>query len=112
MCIPYQSGYTLEDVYNHVKDGPLTLWLVVRDHPIASFTTCINTYPQERVLECVHLGGSGIDSWGEQMASLLNEVGKYNECSSVVSVGRKGTEKLYKQWGFDLEAVKLRRRVI
>lgn len=111
-CIPHQTGYTLEDVYEGIQDGPLTLWVVWDAKPLASFTTCVCTYPQEKVLECVHLGGEGIESWGEDMANLLDEVAKCSGCSAVVSIGRRGTEKLYKQWDFEFEAVRLRRRVI
>lgn len=112
-CLPYQSSDSLTSIYKALSEDKLQLWLVIiNKQPVASFTLTVEHYPLENCLCVKHLGGWGIRKWGGELAPLLDDIAKANDCTSVVSMGRKGTEKLYKQWGFEFEAVRLKRKVI
>lgn len=111
-CLPYQTGHSLTSIYKALTQDSLQLWLVLLEgEVVASFTLQVEHYPMENTLCVVHLGGEKMDRWGGSLASLLNDVAKANGCSYVTTKGRKGTERMYKQWGFELESVQLKRKV-
>jgi hypothetical protein len=105
-------GYTANDIKVALLEGRHHLWLVFSSGELtAAFTTAIHIYPSAKVVEAVHLGGTGVESWIEKVADAVAEFGKINECSSVIMTGRPGFEKVYKKCGFVKAAVFLRRDI-
>jgi hypothetical protein len=106
-------GYSLQSIYDEIASCHLQLWLVFANgEHVASFTTCVQIYPECKELECVHLGGERMQEWGGFVTEKLKEFGKANGCEALITMGRKGTERMYKQWGFNLDAVRLRQVII
>lgn len=108
--LPMVRGYNLDSIKDNISKGHLQLWAVLVDAlPIATFTTCIQTYPETKELECVHLGGEDMALWIDRAVVVLTEFAKENNCSALITMGRKGTEKLYKPYGFEFASVRLRK---
>lgn len=112
-CLCYQIGEDSDSIYQALLAG--SMWLVdlcVDGVPVASATLTVVSRPTTKTLECLHMGGSGIDRWGDVFSSFLDDVAKDNNCSDILVMGRAGIERKYRRWGFSPSAIQLKRKVV
>ena len=102
----------LDSIYRDILTHKLQLWLVlINKTPVASFTSSIEEYEEGKEVVCEYLGGDRMQEWAATAVAVLEQFGKANGCYALATVGRKGTERLYKQWGFELESVRMQRKI-
>ena len=102
----------LQHTYRDLVAKRLQLWLVFIDKtPVASFTSRIEEYEDSKELLCEYLAGERILEWAEAAVEVLDKFGKANGCTVLSTLGRKGTERLYKQWGFEFDYVRMQRKI-
>lgn len=112
LSLEHQNGFSLESIYTSLLSEMMALWVVILEgEHVASATTCIHTYPECKEWVVVHLGGERMQEWGEKSMEVMVDCAKENGCSAVVSYGRKGTERMYKQWGYEYSATIMKRKV-
>lgn len=100
--------YEVEDILDQLVDEKLQLWVVLDEGDVAAVaTTQVVKYPQTKDLIIVHCAGHHIENWAEALLEELTEYGQLNECTRIVTQGRKGTERLYPKWGFEFESVRM-----
>lgn len=90
---------TLNDVYEQCANGENIAWVVVQDNKIiAAYTTRVVEYPQARALIVDYLGGERMKDWlGLAVTSIKNQA-KRNNCKWFEAYGRRGWERLVKEY--------------
>src|SRR6478609_8784585 len=105
--------YDLNAIYEQIKSGEQTLWLVSERprEPIAAFTTRVLVYPLVTVLSCQFCGGQNrMDEWIVQCDEILNRFARDAGCTMIELAGRAGwSRKLPEPW---LEEARLYRRSV
>lgn len=111
-CEDRVLGESLDTIFQDLMSGEKHLWVICDDElMVGALTTSIEIYPEGRYVFCGQLGGEGFSTWGESLANMLDQFAIDNDCKGTLTLGRKGTEKLYKPLGFEFEAVMLKRKV-
>lgn len=86
----------MESTYQACLDGQMTLWVAVKDEPVA----CAITYISQklyRVCELFVIAGSDAKGW----LPLESEISKYARdmnCDLIEGYGRKGWQRLVKDY--------------
>lgn len=70
------------------------LWIVYSsEEVVASFTACINNYPQGKIYTIDWVGGDRLNDWLPLALENIEKHAKFNGCTKVEGHGRKGWEK-------------------
>lgn len=97
---------TVDDLYESCLSGQSTLWVGMEKEEVIAAGMChFVEYPQFKVCESAFGGveeGLGITP---QIVHLLTTWAKFNGCTRLRTVGRRGFEKTLKNEGFSLESV-------
>lgn len=81
-----------DDVYVGCLTGGMTLWLVVRETPVACAVTEIVNNRRARICQLLIVGGRGMDDWlpfeGE-----IRAMAKREGCHAIEAAGRVGWQR-------------------
>ena len=99
------------DVYQLLKDGSYTLWLITDDNNkiVTAITMTILKYPRDYACKIVTCGGSRINEWLEEFLEKAEIIAKEHGCSYLDIDGRAGWSKLLKD--FTVDYYTLRKRI-
>lgn len=88
----------IDDIYQSLKAKNNQLWLVFRGGEIlTAVITEIAIYPKKKVLTIAYLAGRDFKSW-QYGLSVLKDFAKSHGCSCIEIRGRRGWEKLLKDF--------------
>lgn len=94
----FDNRVDIDDIYNSLKARNNQLWLVIRDGEIlTAVVTEITIYPKKKVLNIAYLAGRDFRSWQDGI-DILKDFAKSLGCSSIEIRGRRGWEKLLKDF--------------
>ncbi|MET0063209.1 MAG: hypothetical protein ABW176_13035 [Candidatus Thiodiazotropha endolucinida] len=103
---------SFEKVFKSLKEETMQLMLVLEGTAIkATAITEFENDGEDRILRVVTLQGDGMEDWLNLFISNIEQYAKRENCSHIELVGRKGWQKIFKQNGFQTEAVIIRRSV-
>ncbi|MBT3038815.1 MAG: hypothetical protein KME37_07705 [Candidatus Thiodiazotropha sp. (ex Codakia orbicularis)] len=103
---------SFEKVYRSLKDKTMQLMLVLEGTEIkATAITEFEPDGENRILRVVTLQGDGMNHWLDDFVAAIERYAKSESCSHIEIIGRKGWQKVFKQNGFQTEAVIIRRLV-
>lgn len=90
--IPYsKKRMTIEEVRKHILDGTHQLWVVFNgDEIIASMTTGISMYGENKFMTVHCCGGDRLLDWISDWMDIAEEWARDNECIAIELLGRKG----------------------
>ena len=101
-----------EDVKEHLLEGRKQLWIVVEGNiVIASIVTEIATYPRKKVVRILMIGGDRLTEWGRDLHATLEKWAKRIGANSIEIIGRKGWERLMKEFGYKAAYTYLKKEV-
>ncbi|HEX6827285.1 MAG TPA: hypothetical protein VF077_13280 [Nitrospiraceae bacterium] len=87
---------TPEDLMRACSEDKAQLWIdEYRNAAAVSFVI----QGRERVLQVVALGGNEMSRWLASMVSEWRTFARSNGCSAVVASGRKGWERMFREYG-------------
>ena len=91
------------DVYQLLKDGSYTLWLITDDNNkiVTAITMTILKYPRDYACKIVTCGGSRINEWLDEFLEKVEIIAKERGCSYLDIDGRAGWSKLLKDFTVD-----------
>ena len=96
--------FTTQSVYEDVKRGFYTLWIIVKDDVIMMvFTTRILEYPTRRGLAIDWVGGSNMMKVLDLCQATLREYAINNNCSHLEGYGRKAWGRCLEKYGWEPE---------
>ena len=104
---------TPEKVYQSLLDTTMQLLLVVQDDQTikATAVTEIETDGGNKVCRVVALHGEDMAEWLDELVFHVERFAHQNDCTHLELQGRKGWQKMFKQNGFQTEAVIMRREI-
>ncbi|MEW8073595.1 MAG: hypothetical protein AB2826_24550 [Candidatus Thiodiazotropha sp.] len=103
---------SFEKVYKSLEDKTMQLMLVLEGTAIkATAITEFEPDGENKVLRVVTLQGEEMNHWLDDFVAAIDKYAKSENCSHVEIIGRKGWQKIFKQNGFQTEAVIIRRLV-
>ncbi len=89
-----RDRYDIEDVFNNIKKGYWTLWVVHKDSELkAVLITQIIEYPKLRELQIIMCVGEKHKDW-YSLISRMEEYAKLTGCKKVTAITRPGWEKV------------------
>ena len=93
--------FTLENIYEYLKEKSMQLWLVVSGHSTihASIVTQIVEYANKKVMFIVLVGGVKFDEWSHVIET-FTAFAQSHDCQTIEGYGRAGWEPKLKQLGF------------
>jgi len=102
---------SLEQALEHCHTRNMQLWLVAEDDNtlLGVFTTRLVEVENAKHCYVMHLGGKDMRKWGKEVTDLLAEWAKEAGCTKLLSQGRKGTERMYKDFGWEFDSVRMKR---
>ena len=88
----------LEDFYTGLIEGGMMLWIAIDEKKIvASMVVQIIPYPRKRVLRIISIGGDRMKDWITYLPK-VEDWALTIGCSHIECWGRKGWEKILKDW--------------
>ncbi|MCG7904417.1 MAG: hypothetical protein JAY60_18570 [Candidatus Thiodiazotropha weberae] len=104
---------TPEKVYQALLDKTMQLLLVVQDDQTVKATavTEIETDGGNKVCRVVALHGEDMSEWFDDLVYHVEQFARQNDCTHLELQGRLGWQKMFKQNGFQTEAVIMRREI-
>lgn len=95
--------YVIEDVYDYVSKGSMTLWVAHIDGKIiGAATTHKVDYPQKSVLNIGFWGGeTPVEAWGVDLLRMLQRYAKEIDCECLEAHGRLGWFKKLNPYGYE-----------
>lgn len=88
----------IEDIYKSLKTRNNQLWLILRSGEIlTAVITEITIYPKKKVLNIAYLAGLDFRSWHDGL-EILKDFARSHGCSSIEIRGRRGWERLLKDF--------------
>jgi DNA-dependent RNA polymerase auxiliary subunit epsilon len=95
---------TIESLYSKIKSGQSRLWCIsIGSYILGAATTEVIQYANFRSLNVSFLGGSKMNLWLDKFIEELKVYAKFNECSYIEFIGRKGWLKSLSCFGFKQE---------
>lgn len=92
--------YTVEDIYDCIKEYDHQLWVAFNDEEIkGAVVTNFIHYPKKKYLVLVFCGGVDLKEWKDEMLSLLQHWAFDSGCDGIESTGRPGWAKIFKNDG-------------
>lgn len=94
--------YTLEDIYNLLRDGILTLWMFYNEENKRAFGAMVTElveHPQKIILVIFLMGADNFEDV-EPLFEQLLQYARESGASSIECYGRFGLEKLLDNLGF------------
>ena len=97
----YTHGrYTVDDIYDSIKDYDHTLWIAFDDGGIkGAVVTNFICYPKKKYLCMTFCGGVELENWKDPMLKLLQHWAYDNGCDGVEATARMGWTKIFKNDG-------------
>jgi hypothetical protein len=98
-ALEYNDGeYTSSDIKKMVEDGDMQLWLFHKEDGLAGCgVTQLIDFPLKRICLIVLLAGRDFSEW-ERYIGVVENWAVSNGCSSIELRGRKGWERVLKDW--------------
>ena len=98
------------DVYQLLKDGSYTLWLITDDNNkiVTAMTMTILKYPRDFACKIVTCGGSRLNEWLDEFLEKVEIVAKERGCSYIDIDGRAGWSKILKDYNVDYYTLRKR----
>ncbi len=88
--------YTVDDIYDSVKENDYHLWIAFDGANIlGAVVTQFTVYPKRKVLNLVFCGGEELHTWKDSMLKLLQRFGHDMNCDCLESTGRRGWAKIF-----------------
>ena len=100
-----------ESVLGACEQGEMQLWLIATNNNqlVAAGTTRLVRHKEETHCHVLHLGGVDMRTWGKEITDTLAQWAKEAGCTKLLCQGRKGTERMYKDFGWEFDSVRLKR---
>lgn len=97
-----QGCYTIEHIYQYLKSGEKSLFIIFVDNEIkAAVTTRIEQYPTGlKVCVIDYAGGEGFKEYWENFTNFIEPLYKSLGCGMMTIAGRRGWERLHTDKGF------------
>ena len=97
----YTHGrYTVDDIYDCIKEYDHTLWIAFDEVGIkGAVVTNFVYYPQKKYLVMMFCGGEQLTQWKDPMLKLLQHWAFDNHCDGVEATARLGWAKIFKDDG-------------
>lgn len=93
--------YTVDDIYDSVKEHDYQLWVAFDDSEfLGAVVTQITTYPKRKALNLVFCGGERLAEWKAPMLELLQRFGADTSCDCLELTGRRGWAKIFANDGY------------
>jgi hypothetical protein len=93
--------YTVDDIYDSVKEHDYQLWVAFDgDTILGAVVTQIMTYPRLKALNMIFCGGEDLEKWKTPMLELLQRFGADKSCDCIESTGRRGWAKVFAGDGY------------
>ena len=106
------DAYNLDSIKDSLIKGIMQLWVILDDKDVcAAVVTQAVSYPNQKVIEILFIGGSGMSSW----LHLINDIKLWSKnlgYDAVQIYGRPGWEKLLDKYGFYKTHVLLRTKLL
>ena len=98
------------DVYQLLKDGSYTLWLITDDNNkiVTAMTMTILKYPRDFACKIVTCGGSRLNEWLDEFLEKVEIVAKERGCSYIDIDDRAGWSKILKDYNVDYYTLRKR----
>ena len=98
--------FTTQSIYDDVKRGFYTLWIIVKDDVIVTaLTTRILEYPNKRGLAVDWVGGGNMVEVLALSQSTLRKCAEDNNCDHIEGYGRKAWGRCLKKYGWKPEYI-------
>lgn len=89
-----KGRFSLEDVFNRIKEGNWTLWVVHEDFNLkAVLITQMILYPKIKELQIIMCVGDEYKNW-YHLVSKMKEYAKLIGCKKLTAITRPGWEKI------------------
>ena len=97
----YTHGrYTVDDIYDCVKEYDYTLWIAFNELGIkGAVVTNFVHYPRKKYLVMTFCGGEQLDQWKDPMLKLLQHWAFDSGCDGIEATARPGWAKIFKNDG-------------
>ena len=97
----YTHGrYTVDDIYDCVKEYDHTLWIAFNELGIkGAVVTNFVHYPRKKYLVMTFCGGEQLDQWKDPMLKLLQHWAFDNQCDGIEATARPGWARIFKNDG-------------
>jgi len=93
--------YTVDDIYDSIKEHGYQLWVAYEDETIlGAVATQFITYPKRKVLSMTFCGGTQLHQWKDPMLALLQRFAADMSCDGIEATARKGWAKIFKSDGY------------
>lgn len=93
-----QHDYTIENVYDAIKNRDMQLWVWYGEDKIeACLVSAIATFPNRRVCQLLFIAGIGLRDWLSS-ESIITEWARANGCSQLEGYARDGWLRVLKSW--------------
>jgi hypothetical protein len=91
-ALEYDDCHEMQDIADAIADGSMQLWPT----PKGAMVTQVQDYPRKRVLHVWWAGGelNAILELIPHIENFAKEIG----CGKITCTGRKGWERVFKQW--------------
>jgi len=90
------------DIFDHIMDGALALWVVIIDDTIvAALTTRIVAYNKCKALSIDWVGGSRMREWFDQTLDTMEKYARESGCSRLEGYGRKAWGRTLAKRGWE-----------
>ena len=95
---------SIESLYAKIKNETSRLWCIsIGPYIVGSATTEVVQYANYKSLNVSFLGGSKMNLWLDKFIEELKVYSKFNNCSSIELIGRKGWLRSLNPFGFKEE---------
>jgi hypothetical protein len=93
--------YTVDDIYDSVKDYDYHLWVAFEDKKIVgAVVTNFVVYPKRKVLCMSFCGGERLKEWKDPMLKLLQRFAWDMGCDGIEATARRGWAKVFQNDGY------------
>ena len=93
--------YTVDDIYDCIKDYDYHLWVAFEGQEIkGAVVTNFMVYPRMKTLCMSFCGGTDLKEWKAPMLSLLQRFANDTGCDSIEATARSGWAKIFKNDGY------------
>jgi len=106
--------YTLDDVYNMLRNGSLRLWMFYNeqdDVANGAMVTEIVEHPQKRLLIVFLLGADDFEHNVLPLFESFMEYVRFKQCHAIECYGRFGLEKILEKIGFKKSYIVMRKDI-
>jgi hypothetical protein len=103
-AIEHSNGeFDAISIYEQVSQGLMSAWIVSDEeyNIMAVLITELVTYPLRSMVRIVLCGGEKLDKWLDTFLNKMDEYARNLGASGIEVVGRKGWERMLKNYGYE-----------